>query len=949
ILLNKIEEGLFFLHTIEEDKGQLKSKFLVAVPWRDKNYAYRLYEISVVWLDEIGWVIDDIVTHFIEIFQTNLYLWDILSANYLARLLYLENIPLNRVNIQEIIKVLAQAEEERGAYGFVLNRLKKVLLEKIKEAIEEGNYAKFLKYKERFLFLVEYKIAHEDELINLLRDEGKRSENRHIRKDSAFFVGEMEKSSLDGGISTDLDLDWLRRMKGKKDAQESNLSSAMGREGSGEFYYRLLDLLSSQITPVLYPFSKKIAKTFLRKRDLIILPSLMLFIGSMLSFNHSLWDYFLPLINAPPYLGSEIVEVSIEKLTHLFIHHLPSSFTFNPVLKDMSVVVQRDSSFSLKKEFGNIDIVSYDGGEVSHLIEALRDEDRYVRYKAAEELDRIGWQPKNQEEKILYLIVKQTWDELVKIGVPAVPYLIEVLKDKDLYVRKAAVKALGEIGSQEIASHLRETIIEALIEVLIKDESWDVRYTSAYVLIRIGSPAVPYLIKVLKDKEKFVRQVTAGVLGEIGAQEAVPYLIGRLKDEDEFVRLAAAKALEKIGSQEIASHLRETIIEALIETLKDEDWRVHLGAAEALGEIGSPAIPHLIKALRDKDWRVRYRVRFPLGEIGSPAIPHLIEVLKDKDSDVRKAAAEALRKIGWRPQNQEEEILYLIANPGWDELVEIGVPAIPYLIEALKDKDSNVRKAAVEALGKIDSKKAVPPLIEALKDENWDVRSTAAEVLGKIGSQEAIPHLIETLKNENNYVRYKAAEALVKIGPPAIFSLIEALKHEYWYVRQAAVYALGGIGSQKAVPPLIEALKDEDWHVRLIAAKALGGISSEKAILHLIEALKDENNYVRQVAAEALGKIGAQEAIPYLIEVLKDESWDVRKAAAEALRKIGWRPQNQEEEILYLIAKHDWDGLVRIDSSAVPYLIETLNETLIREEDLSICSSILTSFSKMDV
>ncbi|RKY40983.1 MAG: hypothetical protein DRP81_08840, partial [Candidatus Omnitrophota bacterium] len=43
-------------------------------------------------------------------------------------------------------------------------------------------------------------------------------------------------------------------------------------------------------------------------------------------------NYFLPPINAPPYLGSEIIEVSIEKLTHLFTHPLPSGFTSNLVL-----------------------------------------------------------------------------------------------------------------------------------------------------------------------------------------------------------------------------------------------------------------------------------------------------------------------------------------------------------------------------------------------------------------------------------------------------------------------------------------------------------------------------------------------------------------------------------------------------------------------------------------
>ena len=55
-------------------------------------------------------------------------------------------------------------------------------------------------------------------------------------------------------------------------------------------------------------------------------------------------------------------------------------------------------------------------------------------------------------------------------------------------------------------------------------------------------------------------------------------------------------------------------------------------------------------------------------------------------------------------------------------------------LEALKDKNEWVRKAAAEALSRIGSaaEKAVPALIEALKDENWRVRQLAAEALKKI-------------------------------------------------------------------------------------------------------------------------------------------------------------------------------------------------------------------------
>ena len=55
------------------------------------------------------------------------------------------------------------------------------------------------------------------------------------------------------------------------------------------------------------------------------------------------------------------------------------------------------------------------------------------------------------------------------------------------------------------------------------------------------------------------------------------------------------------------------------------------------------------------------------------------------------------------------------------------------LIEALKDKNSDVRWRAAFALGEIKDARAVEPLIEALKDEDKYFQSVAADALGRIG------------------------------------------------------------------------------------------------------------------------------------------------------------------------------------------------------------------------
>src|SRR5262245_19578217 len=79
-------------------------------------------------------------------------------------------------------------------------------------------------------------------------------------------------------------------------------------------------------------------------------------------------------------------------------------------------------------------------------------------------------------------------------------------------------------------------------------------------------------------------------------------------------------------------------------------------------------------------------------------------------------------------------------------LVELGEPALLRLVKALKDKDENVRKQAVKALGLIKHLDAIDPLIGALADSDFYIRIMAAAGLEAIGDdrdREAIKPLMK--------------------------------------------------------------------------------------------------------------------------------------------------------------------------------------------------------------
>ena len=91
--------------------------------------------------------------------------------------------------------------------------------------------------------------------------------------------------------------------------------------------------------------------------------------------------------------------------------------------------------------------------------------------------------------------------------------------------------------------------------------------------------------------------------------------------------------------------------------------------------------------------------------------------------------------------------------------------AVPLLLNMVKkDLDAAPRKAAIEALGRVDPdpKETVAVLLGALKDKSPTVREAAATALGQFPSESAdiIPVLRDSEKDKNKMVERAAKMAL---------------------------------------------------------------------------------------------------------------------------------------------------------------------------------------------
>jgi len=95
-------------------------------------------------------------------------------------------------------------------------------------------------------------------------------------------------------------------------------------------------------------------------------------------------------------------------------------------------------------------------------------------------------------------------------------------------------------------------------------------------------------------------------------------------------------------------------------------------------------------------------------------------------------------------------------------LVDLGQPALPRLVAALKDKDENVRKQAVLALGRIKDAEAIDPLIDMLADSDWFTRLTSAAALEAIGDDRGREAIKPLMKDPDMVVRMRVERILAK-------------------------------------------------------------------------------------------------------------------------------------------------------------------------------------------
>jgi len=437
---------------------------------------------------------------------------------------------------------------------------------------------------------------------------------------------------------------------------------------------------------------------------------------------------------------------------------------------------------------------------------------------------------------------------------------------------KGLIKALGYTGDK----YLQENAAGAL--------------TRLHGPFENGDSLIESLSKHLGDPDLYIRRACIEMLGKIGSDRAVDLMLSRVDSEDsrvvifELSELAHPHALALLLKELEGNSNLDLVLPALIKygTTVVEPFcclltepgcpsSVRLDIAKALGGMGDArAIPILMKVAQNEneDLSIRIECAKALGRLGDgQAIPLLVSIMEAGNLE----AANSLKLLGWQPPKDETGVQYYLLMKDVVHCAEMGEPAVPQLLFALKTSNDEIRNTAGMILEKI-GEPSIPYLLAALEDDDFSYRQRVVTILVHLKWN---PGMDIT----NGAWYWIAREMWVKLenksiesGADVLPALLGTLNVNDMGVRIQVAKILGSLGNQRAVNTLISTMSHESY--QLAASQALEQIGWEPSA--------DEAGAWYQIARgnyEACLEIGAMSIKPLVAGLQRKE----RVKAAQVL------------------------------------------------------------------
>jgi HEAT repeat protein len=321
----------------------------------------------------------------------------------------------------------------------------------------------------------------------------------------------------------------------------------------------------------------------------------------------------------------------------------------------------------------------------------------------------------------------------------------DLLAQLDQNPQSAQIGETLTVLNRQVESVLRQGKVEQAMQIV---------HTIVRIEQRVEDPALRRQYGIALR-----RMITRQMLDGLGKMVQVPHL------ED-----AASMVLQRAGPDGVEVLLdllttsntvneRRGVFNALVQMKEGQDQLIHMlghpqwfvvrNVADLVGELGlEAAVPALTKQLDHTDERVRRQVALALAKIGTrSAAEPLRRVLRDISPEVRRQAALG---VGGR---------------------KASALAMPLVVALEEEKDPEVVRELIFALGRIGSPDAVQALIKLAQPAGKffgrkpsGLRITAVEALRVAGTPAALGTLQSLVNDSDKQVRAAALQALNELN-----------------------------------------------------------------------------------------------------------------------------------------------------------------------------------------
>jgi HEAT repeat protein len=272
-----------------------------------------------------------------------------------------------------------------------------------------------------------------------------------------------------------------------------------------------------------------------------------------------------------------------------------------------------------------------------------------------------------------------------------------------------------------------------------------------------------------------------------------------------------------------------------------------------------------------------------LEAAGAEESARLLKFLRESGL-IEKRIFEARNLTGWRRMRA---------------LVALGqtraLEGISALAEGLRDRDLEIRLAALRGLGRTAAPQAAEEILAWVGERGLCVPALPLQNALIHCCAERPQLLIPYLQNAAGPLREVLGRVLGEVATPSLsLDLLEFVGDDLDELRAAAARAMSHAERGLAFDVLRDLAGDPIWFVRLRAIISLGELCERRAIPDLIRGLTDSNRLVRLRAAEALIKLKT-EMVPIFQQVVATQDRYGLQAYLTALENADLRGKLEEE------------------------------------------------------